>query len=99
VAQENTDYVNQTVDDLRPIDKMMCLRVLADLKKPDRDRARRTLHYLAAAIRPLTVDELAKVCAIDVEDPTGIPKLKPGWRCEDQEQGFLALLSDLITID
>ena len=73
-------------------------RALTDIKEPNRDHARRILHCLAVAIRPLRVEELAEVRAIDVEGAKGIPKLRPDWRWEDQEQELLALFSGLITI-
>ena len=44
------------------------MRVLKDIKKPDQDHARRVLHCLAVAIRPLHVEELAEVCSTDVDD-------------------------------
>jgi Ankyrin repeats (3 copies)/Ankyrin repeats (many copies) len=72
--------------------------VLREIKKPNRDHARRLLQCLVVAIRPLRVEELAEVLAIDFEDGSEIPKLKPGWRWEDQEQALLTSCSSLITI-
>ena len=73
-------------------------RVLREIKKPNRDHARRLLQCLVAAIRPLAVEELAEVLAVDFEDVGGIPKLKPGWRWEDQEQALFVSCSSLIAI-
>jgi ankyrin repeat protein len=73
-------------------------RVLREIEKPNRDHARRLLQCLVAAIRPLRVEELAEVLAIDFDDVGGVPKLKPGWRWEDQEQALFASCSSLITI-
>ena len=73
-------------------------RVLREIKKPNRDHARRILQCLVVAIRPLKVEELAEVFAVDFEDGGGIPKLKPGWRWEDQEQALLTSCSNLIVI-
>ena len=42
--------------------------------------------------------ELAEVLAVDFDDAEGIPKLKPNWRWEDQEQALLTSCSSLITI-
>ena len=50
------------------------------------------------AIRPLHVEELAEVLAVDFDDAEGIPKLNPNWRWEDQEQALLTSCSSLITI-
>jgi ankyrin repeat protein len=49
------------------------------------------------AIRPLDVKELAEVLAVDFDDAEGIPKLKPNWRWEDEEQAILTSCSSLIT--
>ena len=50
------------------------------------------------AIRPLRVEELAEVLAIDFDDAEGIPKLNPNWRWEDEEQALLTSCSSLIAI-
>jgi hypothetical protein len=73
-------------------------RVLREIKKPNRGHARRLLQCLVVAIRPLRVEELAEVVAVDFDDAEGIPKLKPRWRWEDQEQALLTSCSSLITI-
>jgi hypothetical protein len=73
-------------------------RILREIKKPNRDHARRLLQCLVVAIRPLRVKELAEVLAVDFDDAEGIPKLNPSWRWEDQEQALLSSCSSLITI-
>ena len=73
-------------------------RMLTEIKKPNRDHARRLLQCLVVAIRPLRVEELAEVLAVDFNDVGGVPKLKPDWRWEDQEQALLISCSSLITI-
>ena len=73
-------------------------RVLREIKKPNRDHARRLLQCLVVAIRPLRVEELAEVIAVDFDDEEGIPKLKLSWRWEDQGQALLTSCSSLITI-
>ena len=50
------------------------------------------------ALRPLHVEELAEVLAVDFDDVEGIPKLNPNWRWEDQDQALLTSCSSLITI-
>ena len=42
--------------------------------------------------------ELAEVLAIDFDNAEGVPKLRPNWRWEDQEQALLTSCSSLITI-
>jgi hypothetical protein len=73
-------------------------RVLKEIKKPNRDHARRLLHCLVVAVRPLRVEELAEVLAVDFDDSDGTPKLNASWRWEDQEQALLSSCSSLITI-
>jgi hypothetical protein len=73
-------------------------RVLREIKKPNRDHARRLLQCLVVATRPLRVEELAEVLAVDFEDASGIPKLKPSWRWDDHEQAVLTSCSSLISL-
>ncbi|KAN0105141.1 Ankyrin repeat-containing domain protein [Russula decolorans] len=73
-------------------------RILREIKKPNRDHARRLLQCLVVAIRPLEVEELAEVLAIDFDDAEEIPKLNPSWRWEDQERALLTSCSSLIAI-
>jgi len=73
-------------------------RVLREITKPNRDHARRLLQCLVVAIRPLCVEELAEVLAIDFNDADGTPKLNASWRWEDQERALLTSCSSLIAI-
>ena len=73
-------------------------RLLKEIRKPNRDHARRLLQCLFVAIRPLRVQELAEVLAVDFDDVEGIPKLNPDWRWEDEEQALLTSCSSLIAI-
>jgi hypothetical protein len=73
-------------------------RVLKEIKKPNRDHARRLLQCLVVAVRPLRVEELAEVLAVDFDGADGTPKLNASWRWEDQEQALLSSCSSLITI-
>ena len=72
-------------------------RILKEIKKPNREYARRLLQCLVVAIRPLRVKELAEILAVDFDCGEGIPKLKPDWRWEDHEQALLSSCSSLIT--
>ena len=73
-------------------------RVLKEIKEPNQDNAHRLLQCLVVAIRPLQVDELAEVLAVDFDGPDGIANLNPSWRWEDEEQALLSSCSSLITI-
>ncbi|KAH9968064.1 hypothetical protein BC827DRAFT_1170013 [Russula dissimulans] len=73
--------------------------VLRGINKANREHALRLLHCLTVAIRPLRVEELAEVLAVDFDAANrgGIPKLNPRWRWEDQHQAVLSTCSSLIT--
>ena len=73
-------------------------RVLREIKKPNRDLAHRLLQCLVVAIRPLRVEELAEVLAVDFDDGEGTAKLNPSWRWDDHEQALLSSCSSLISI-
>ena len=75
-------------------------RVLKEISKANRDHAHRLLQCLTVALRPLRVEELAEVLAIDFDAPAqgGIPQLNPKWRWTDQHQAVLSTCSSLIAI-
>ena len=73
-------------------------RILKEIKKPNRDLARRVLQCLVVATRPLRVAELAEVLAVDFDDAEGIPGPNSDWRWLDQEQALLIACSSLIAI-
>ncbi|KAI9436056.1 hypothetical protein H4582DRAFT_1772629, partial [Lactarius indigo] len=74
-------------------------RMLREIGKVNPDQAYRLLQCLAIATRPLRVEELAEVLALDfdrVED--GVPALNSDWRWDDQRQGVLSTCSSLIIV-
>jgi hypothetical protein len=73
-------------------------RILKEIKEPNKRFARRVLQCLVVAVRPLRVEELAEVLAVDFDDAEGIPRLKPDWRWEEQELALLSVCSSLIAI-
>lgn len=75
-------------------------RILKDINKSNREHAHRLLQCLTVAIRPLRVEELAEVLAIDfdVASQVGIPKLNVDWRWADQNYALLSTCSSLIAI-
>ena len=75
-------------------------RVLREINKANREHARRLLQCLTVALRPLRVEELAEVLAIDYNAPSrgGIPQLNPNWRWADQHQAVLSTCHSLIAI-
>ncbi|KAH9166005.1 ankyrin repeat-containing domain protein, partial [Lactarius sanguifluus] len=73
-------------------------RVLKEIGMANRDHAHRLLQCLTAAARPLRVEELAEILALDFDGAEGaIPKLKEDWRWEDRQRSVLSTCSSLIT--
>jgi ankyrin repeat protein len=72
-------------------------RVLMEIRKPNQAHAHQLLQCLVAAVRPLRVDELGEVLAVDF-DMEGIPKLNLGWRWQDQEEAVMSACSSLVII-
>ncbi|KAH9969688.1 hypothetical protein BC827DRAFT_23481 [Russula dissimulans] len=75
-------------------------RILRDINKANREHARRLLQCLTVAIRPLRVEELAEVLAVDFDAALrgGIPKANRDWRWSNQHQAVLSTCSSLIAI-
>jgi len=74
-------------------------RVLRDIHEDNKEHARRLLHCLAFAIRPLLVEELAEMLTFDFDAAEGgIPVFHADWRWKDQEEAVLSTCSSLITI-
>ncbi|KAF8502060.1 hypothetical protein F5888DRAFT_1904496 [Russula emetica] len=90
--------VRRTLDELPESLDETYERVIREIKKPNRDHALRLLQCLVVAIRPLRVEELAEVLAVDFDDAEGMPKLNTNWRWEDQEQALLSSCSSLIAV-
>jgi ankyrin repeat protein len=74
-------------------------RILKGIKKAQKDDAHHLLHCLAAAVRPLRVEEIAELLAFDFRASSsgGVPKLE-NWRWEDHEEAVLSTCSGLITV-
>ena len=73
-------------------------RILQEIPKSNQVHAHRLLQCLTVAVRPLDVDELAEILAVDFNTSEGIPKLNEALRWEDQEQAVLSACSSLIAI-
>ena len=74
-------------------------RVLRDIHEDNREHARRLLHCLAVAVRPLRVEELAEILTFDFDAAEGgIPEYHADWRWNDQEDAVLSACSSLITV-
>ncbi len=72
-------------------------RTLEGIAREKKEHAHRLFQCLVAAVRPLRVDELAEIFAVDF-DPNSEPKLVEGRRPENPEEAVLSACSTLITI-
>ena len=72
-------------------------RLLREIRKANQGHAYRLLQCLVVAVRPLRVEELAEVLAVDFE-VGGTPMLNPGWRWSDHQEAVLSACSGLVTI-
>ena len=65
----------------------------------NRRQAYHLLQCLTVASRPLRVEELAEILALDFDEAKGgIPELKEDWRWRDQQEAVLSTCSSLITV-
>jgi ankyrin repeat protein len=73
--------------------------VLKEIHRTNRVYVQRLLQCLAVAIRPLRVDELARILAFNFDAIEGeIPEFDAELRSEDQEQELLSACPSLITV-
>jgi ankyrin repeat protein len=72
-------------------------RALDWIPKEKRQHAHRLFQCLVVAIRPLRVEELAELFAIEFDANAG-SDLKEGWRPENPEDAVLSACSTLITV-
>jgi ankyrin repeat protein len=75
-------------------------RILRDIHEANWDHAHRLLQCLTVAVRPLHVEELAEVLAIDFGTASvgERSKLNTDWRWEDQQEAVLSTCSSLISV-
>jgi hypothetical protein len=72
-------------------------RMLQGIPKEKFEHANRLFQCMVAALRPLRVEELAELFAIEF-GPNNVPNLVSGWRPEDPEEAVLSTCSTFITI-
>jgi len=73
-------------------------RILQQIPKSNRTHAHRLLQCLTVAVRPLLLEELAEVLAVDFSERVGVPKFDKGLRWDGQERAVLSACSSLITV-
>ena len=72
-------------------------RILREIRKPNQGHAHRLLQCPVVVVRPLRVEELAEVLALDFT-AEGMPELNLSWRWEDQEEAVTSACSSLVMI-
>ena len=72
-------------------------RILKEINNANQKQAHQLLQCLAVARRPLRVEELAEVLALDI-DARGIPTFNAKWRWEDHEAAVLSACSSLVSV-
>jgi hypothetical protein len=73
-------------------------RVLHEIGKTNEFYALRLLQCLTVAKRPLSVQELAEILALDFGTEGGLPELRENWRSKDQQDAVLSICSSLIVV-
>ena len=73
-------------------------RILSEIPKVNQVHAHRLLQCLAVANRPLLVEELAEILAVEFDPAEGMARLNEDLRWEDQEQAVLSACSSLIAV-
>ena len=75
-------------------------RILRDILKANPDQAYRLLQFISVAERPLSVEELADILAVNFSEMAdGIPVLNKDWRWEDRKRDVLTACSSLIVVE
>ena len=72
-------------------------RILKEINNANQKQAHQLLQCLAVAHRPLRVEELAEVLALDI-DAGGIPTFNANWRWNDHEAAVLSACSSLVSV-
>ncbi|KAH9177996.1 hypothetical protein EDB89DRAFT_1810093, partial [Lactarius sanguifluus] len=72
-------------------------RILKEINNANREHSYRLLQCLTVASRPLLVEELSELLAIEL-NAGGIPKLNVDLRWEDQEEAVLSACSSLVSV-
>jgi hypothetical protein len=72
-------------------------RTLLGIDEEKREYARRLFQCLMVSIRPLRVEELAEMLAIQFDDEA-LPTFNAGWRPENAEQAVISVCSSLVAV-
>jgi ankyrin repeat protein len=92
-------YISSTLDELPETLDETYERILQGIPKKMQKDAHRILLWLTVSSRPLRVEELAEVFAINFdEEISGIPKFEPSWRDANAETAVLTACSTLVAV-
>jgi len=92
-------HISSTLDELPETLDGTYERILQGIPKKMQKDAHRIFQWIMVSSRPLRVEELAEVFAINFdEEVSGIPKFEPSWRDPNAETAVLSACSALVTI-
>ena len=92
-------YISSTLEELPKTLDETYERILQGIPEKMRKDAYRIFQWLTVSSRPLCVEEVAEVFAINFDEETsGIPKFEPSWRDANAETAVLSACSTLVSI-
>ena len=92
-------YISSTLDELPETLDETYERILQGIPKKMQKDAHRIFQWIMVSSRPLRVEEVAEVFAINFdEEMSGIPKFEPSWRDANAETAVLSACSSLVAI-
>ena len=94
-------YISSTLDELPETLDETYERILQGIPKKMQKDAHHIFQWLTVSSRPLRVQEVAEVFAINFDEETsGIPNFEPSWRDPNAERAVLCACSTLVaTVD
>ncbi|KAH9980858.1 ankyrin repeat-containing domain protein [Lactifluus volemus] len=97
LCQAFSSSIRKILDDLPVTLDETYIRILQDIPEEKWEHANRILQCVFVSTRPLQVEELAEVLAVQFE-AEDIPDLITDWRLDDPEDALLSACSSLIAI-
>ncbi|KAH9980865.1 hypothetical protein BGW80DRAFT_1198993 [Lactifluus volemus] len=97
LCQAFSSSIRKILDDLPVTLDETYIRILQDIPEEKWEHANRILQCIFVSSRPLRVEELAEVLAVQFE-AEDIPELITDWRLDDPEDALLSACSSLIAI-
>jgi len=92
-------YISSTLEELPETLDETYERILQSIPKKMQKDAHRIFQWIMVSSRPLRIEELAEVFAINFdEEMSGIPKFEPRWRDPNAETAVLSACSTLVAI-